>query len=182
MAFLVVRPTRCFLLNNQAPRLNKELLPAAAGTFAPVLAESGARQVQTWEDEGGAMAVALDPTRILIVDNDMSSTDSLELTLHAAGYSNTRVAYSGHAALIIAAEFVPAVVLLELNVLDMNGYALAKLLRQHAQSRGLRLIALTSSREHAGREQARVAGFERYLLKPVSTLDLTELLSTHTGE
>ena len=169
-------------MNKQAPRLNKELLRAAAGAFAPVLAESGARQVQTWEDEGGATELALDPIRILIVDNDMSSADSLELMLHAAGYSNTRVAYSGHAALIIATEFVPAVVLLELNVVDVNGYALAKLLRQHAQSRGLRLIALTSSREHAGREQARVAGFERYLLKPVSTFDLTELLRTHTEE
>jgi CheY-like chemotaxis protein len=71
--------------------------------------------------------------------------------------------------------------LLELNLLDVNGYALAKLLREHAQSRGLRLIALTSSREHAGREQARVAGFERYLLKPVSALDLTELLKMPAG-
>jgi len=40
----------------------------------------------------------------------------------------------------------------------------------------LRLIALTSSREHPGRELARVAGFERYLLKPVAPLDLVELL------
>jgi CheY-like chemotaxis protein len=40
----------------------------------------------------------------------------------------------------------------------------------------LRLIALTSSREHAGRELARVAGFERYLLRPVAVLDLVQLL------
>jgi len=37
------------------------------------------------------------------------------------------------------------------------------MLRERAQSHDLRLIALTSSREHAGRELARVAGFERYL-------------------
>jgi CheY-like chemotaxis protein len=40
----------------------------------------------------------------------------------------------------------------------------------------LRLIALTTSREHQGRELARVAGFERYLLKPVVALDLWNLL------
>jgi CheY-like chemotaxis protein len=117
-----------------------------------------------------------EPVRILIVDDDISSSDSMEVMLHASGYSETRVAYSGHAALAIAEEFQPSVVLLELNLLDMSGYEVARLLREQAQSHDLRLIALTSSREHAGRELARVAGFERYLLKPVATLDLSGLL------
>ena len=114
--------------------------------------------------------------RILIVDDDIKSSNSLELMLNASGYSETRVAYSGHAALAIAAEFQPSVVLLELSLLDMSGYEVARLLRERAQSHDLRLIALTSSRELAGRELARVAGFERYLLKPVAALDLTGLL------
>src|SRR6185295_10998011 len=105
-------------------------------------------------------------TRILIVDNDMSSADALELMLHASGYSETRVAYSGEAALAIAADFRPSMVLLDLSLLDMTGYHLAESLRDRAQSREMRLIALTSSPEHAAREQARAAGFERYLLKP----------------
>lgn len=121
-------------------------------------------------------ALSNEPVRILIVDSDISSSNSLELMLHASGYSETRVAYSGHAALAIAAEFQPSVGLLELNLLDMNGYEVARLLREQAQSRDLRLIALTSSREHAGRELAREAGFERYLLKPVAALDLSGLL------
>jgi CheY-like chemotaxis protein len=116
------------------------------------------------------------PVRILIVDDDIKSSDSLELMLHASGYSETRVAYSGHAALAIAAEFQPSVVLVELSLLDMSGYEVARLLRERGQSHDLRLIALTSSREHAGRELARVAGFERYLLKPVAALDLSGLL------
>jgi CheY-like chemotaxis protein len=119
-----------------------------------------------------------EPMRILIVDSDISSSNSLECMLHASGYSETRVAYSGHAALAIAPEFQPSVVLLELDLLDMSGYEVARLLREHAQGHDLRLIALTSSREHAGREQARVAGFERYLLKPVAALDLSGLLQT----
>jgi hypothetical protein len=117
-----------------------------------------------------------EPVRILIVDSDISSSDSLELMLHASGYSETRVAYSGHAALAIAAEFQPSVVLLEVDLLDMSGSEVARSLREHAQNHDFRLIALTSSREHAGRELARVAGFERYLLKPVSALDLSGLL------
>ena len=134
------------------------------------------QQLQTWEDEGGQSALSTEPLRILIVDNDVESTTSLERMLHTAGYSETSVAYSGYAALAIAAGFRPCVVLLELDLLDMSGYEVARLLRESAQIRDLRLIALTWSREHAGRELARVAGFERYLLKPVISGDLLELL------
>jgi CheY-like chemotaxis protein len=113
----------------------------------------------------------------LIVDDDIESSTSLEIMLRASGYSETRVAYSGHAALAIAADFRPTMVLLELGLLDMSGYEVARMLRERAQSRDLRLIALTSSREHAGRELAQVAGFERYLLKPVAALDLAGLIA-----
>jgi CheY-like chemotaxis protein len=135
------------------------------------------QQLDTWEDEGGRSELSTEPARILIVDHDISSSDSLERLLHASGHSQTRVAYSGHAALAIAAEFQPSVVLLELNLLDMSGFEVARLLREQAQGHDLRLIALTpSSSEHAGRELARVAGFERYLLKPVAAAELAGLL------
>ena len=137
------------------------------------------QQLETWESEGGRSGASpTEAVRILIVDNDTRASESLELMLHAAGYSKTRVAYSGHAALAIAAEFRPSVVLLEVDLLDMNGYEVARLLREHAQCDDLRLIALTWSREHPGRELARVAGFERYLLKPIAALDLVRLLQT----
>jgi CheY-like chemotaxis protein len=145
------------------------------GQLLPVQLKK-AQALETWENEGGQSALSTAPVRILIVDNDIKSSDSLERMLNASGYSETRVAYSGHAALAIAAEFQPSVVLLELSLLDMSGYEVAQLLRERAQSHDLRLIAMTSSREHAGRELARVAGFERYLLKPVAALDLSGLL------
>lgn len=137
-------------------------------------------QLAAWEGEGGKTRLSRELVRVLIVDNDIGSADSLELMLHAAGHSQTRVAYSGHAALAIAAEFQPDVVLLEFNLFDMSGYDVAQSLRERAQGRGLRLIALTSSREHPGRELARVAGFERYLLKPVSAVEMSELVRTRS--
>ena len=94
----------------------------------------------------GAASLATASMRILIIDNDMSSADALEEMLNASSYWETRVAYSGHAALAIAAEFEPEVVLLELNLSDMNGYDLAQSLRERAQSRALRLIALMGKR------------------------------------
>jgi CheY-like chemotaxis protein len=147
---------------------------------APALAVQvkEAQQLETWENEGGQSALSAAPVRILIVDDDIESSKSLELMLHASGYSQTRVAYSGHAALALAAVLQPDVVLLELSLLDMSGYEVARLLREQAQSHGLRLIALTSERQHTGRELARVAGFDRYLLKPIGVRDLSGLLQT----
>ena len=142
----------------------------------PVVVSAWTRSAAAREDDGGVNALSSKLLRILIVDNDMSSADSLELMLRTLGYSQTCVAYSGHAALALAAEFQPGVVLLELSLGDMSGYEVAQSLREHAQRHALRLIALTSSREHEGRELARVAGFERYLLKPVDALDLSQLL------
>ena len=141
---------------------------ACGGQLLPVKAP----QLETWENEGGQSAHLVTPIRILIVDDDIPSASSLELMLHASGYSETRVAYSGHAALAIAAEFQPSVVLLELRLLDMSGHEVARLLRERAQTDDLRLIALTSSRERAGRGPE----FERYLLKPVAARDLSGLL------
>jgi len=110
---------------------------------------------------------AVNSTRILIVDPHINASNLLETRLRTAGYPRTRVAYSAHAALAIAEEFAPSVVLIELNLFDMSGYELARLLRERAQGRELRLMAMTSSREQAGPELARVRGFERYLINPV---------------
>ncbi len=140
------------------------------------LDEGETHQLEFREAEGGQMPAVSAAVPILIIDNDVNSASSLELMLHAAGYPETRVACSGHAALAIAAVFEPSVILLEMDLLDVNGYELAQTLRERARTRKLRLIALTTSHEHEGRELARVAGFERYLLKPVAALDLANLL------
>lgn len=141
---------------------------------------AAADKLEAWEDEGGRTgSVSIEVPRLLVVDNDMRSADSLELMLNAAGYTETRVAYSGHAALALAVEFRPDVAFLEMNLLDMDSNELAQRLRERAQIRDLRLIAMTSSRQHDGRDVARNAGFERYLLKPIRAEDLSSLLDVH---
>ena len=154
------------------PLKGSDFRSACGGQAAPMKL-GGAPQLQNWENEGGQSALFSGAVRILIVDHDIESATSLELMLHASGYSDTRVAYSGHAALAIAAEFQPSVVLLELRLLDMSSDEVARLLRERAQSHDLRLFALTSSHEDASHEIARAAGFERVLRKPVAPLDLS---------
>ena len=127
-----------------------------------------------WEDEGGAPSVM---PRILIVDDDVNAADSLASLLQSRGYGDTRIAYTGAVALTVAGEFRPTVLLVDLDLPDMSGYDLARQLAQHPRLQNLRLIALTDSSEHPGRELARAAGIERYLSKPVGSGALDEVFN-----
>jgi CheY-like chemotaxis protein len=126
------------------------------------------------QSEGGARD---DLPRILIVDDDVNAADALASLLQSTGYGDTRVAYTGATALALAVEFIPTVVLVDLELPDMSGYEVARHLSQHPQLQTLRLIALTADSEHPGRELAREAGVERYLIKPVGSADLAELFT-----
>jgi len=94
--------------------------------------------------------------RILVVDDDVESADSLAAALQSAGYGEARVAYSGATALTLAGAFLPTVLLVDLDLPDMSGHDVARLLSQHPKLPNLRMIALTASSEHPGRELARV--------------------------
>ncbi len=162
---------------HQRLRASRTLRATAKKDVASMRAS--AEKLETWEGEGGKTgAVASEVVRVLIVDNDMRAADTLELMLNDAGYPETCVAYSSHAALALAVQFRPNVAFLEIDLLDMSSNELAQKLRERAQSQHLRLIAMTSSREHPGREAARNAGFERYLLKPIAAGELSSLLAS----
>jgi len=119
--------------------------------------------------------------RILIVDDNVDAGESLATLLHAAGHEDVRIAHSGKAALAIAAEYLPTIILMDLDLPDMSAYDVARLLSQHPQLQDLRLIALARDGEHAGREHARESGFERYLRKPVSATALDRLLTRQSS-
>jgi CheY-like chemotaxis protein len=76
----------------------------------------------------------------------------------------------------MAQGFSPSVVLLDLDLPDMSAYGVAQQLRERTEHHRIRLFALTGDFEHTGRDQARQAGFERYLAKPVTAAALQHLL------
>jgi CheY-like chemotaxis protein len=114
--------------------------------------------------------------RFLIVDDDVESARSLSAMLQESGVAETRVAHSAATALRAAVEFNPSIVFVDIELPDMSGYDVALLLHQHPRLQQMRLIALTDSGEHPGRERARASGFERYLVKPVGFAALEEVL------
>lgn len=117
--------------------------------------------------------------RILIVNEDMRSADSLKRTLHDLGYATTFTAYSARRALVAAVDFSPAVVLLDLELPDMTGYQLARKLRSHLSEcvRQVPLIAVAEQSRFGTAELTRAAGFLGWLAKPIQPATLNALLA-----
>ncbi len=117
---------------------------------------------------------------MLIVVEDRATGKDLARLLMAMGYERVRIVRQAARALLIAQRFSPGVVFLDIALLD-DAYELASDLRRLAGG-SLRLIALTGSIEHSTREQARGAGFERWLVTPVAKSELKSLMSRESGD
>ena len=116
------------------------------------------------------------PRRILVVDDIADSADSLAQMLALEGHE-TRAAYSGPSALTILCDFAPEVVLLDIGMPGMDGYEVARRIRQESESQPPLLVALTGYVQESDRRTAREAGFDRHLEKPVDLPALRDLLS-----
>ncbi|HEX4512289.1 MAG TPA: ATP-binding protein, partial [Polyangiaceae bacterium] len=111
-------------------------------------------------------------TRVLVVDDNVDAAEMLSLALESSGYV-TRVAHDGLEALRIADEFGPALAVLDIGLPVMDGYELARRLKvRHPR---ITLVALTGYGQVEDVRQARAAGFDAHLVKPV---DLDRLHAT----
>jgi len=136
--------------------------------------------VIAWEASiasSGSASSQADLPRVLVIDHDVEAAGAVASLIETSGHGEARVAHSGQEALAIAATFLPTVVLLKLDLPDMSGYDVARQLSQYPRLQNPRLIALSGSSEHPGRDRAREAGFERYLIAPPGAADLEELFA-----
>jgi CheY-like chemotaxis protein len=145
--------------------------------LAPSLAATRRRPLESY-DYVPELALGHAHLRILIVNEDMRCADSLKRTLHDLGYFTTFTAYSARRALVAAADFSPAVVLLDLELPDMTGYQLADKLRSHLQGyvRRVPLLAIAERPMFGNLELTRAAGFIGCLSKPVLPIELNSML------
>jgi CheY-like chemotaxis protein len=114
-------------------------------------------------------------TPILIVDNDRRVGMSLTFMLSARGFKEVRAVRSARRAIAIAEQFRPRIAFIDLELPNGGALEVADRLRLGSQP-PMRLIALTSSTEHELRDEARRAGFERYLVKPLAQAELDKIL------
>ncbi|MBC7855010.1 MAG: response regulator [Pirellulaceae bacterium] len=122
-----------------------------------------------------ASAPAIPPRRILIVDDNKDAADTLGMLLRALGMK-IQVVYSADAALLALEAFRPAVILTDLGMPGMDGYQLARRIRQDAGFHDVKLIALTGWGQPEDRHRSMAAGFDHHLVKPVQFDALQSLL------
>ncbi|WP_437590894.1 ATP-binding protein [Sorangium sp. So ce1000] len=124
------------------------------------------------------------PRRILLVDDNLDAVELLAESLVAMGYT-TRVASDGPSAIRIAEEFAPDVALLDIGLPVMDGYELARRLREQPEGERVRLIAITGYGQESDFRRSRGAGFDRHLVKPIQIdrlMALIEELPARTAE
>jgi CheY-like chemotaxis protein len=114
--------------------------------------------------------------RVLVVDDNEDAADTLAMLMRLWGHE-VRTAYSGEDALESALAYRPDCMLLDIRMPGMDGYALARRLRQQPALSRSQLVALSaySSEEHSRR--ASEAGFDHYLVKPADPTALEGLLT-----
>ena len=124
-----------------------------------------------------ANKVAATPTphRILIVDDSRDTILTLTVLLKQMGQEVAQ-ANNGGAALQTAIVFRPEIVLCDIGLPDMDGYAVVRALRADPALKGAHLVALTGYGQPEDRNRAFEAGFDRHLTKPISHDQLRVLL------
>ena len=112
--------------------------------------------------------------RILVVEDSVDSAETLGELLSRWGHE-VALAHDGGTALTVARRFRPQVILLDIGLPDMDGYAVAHRLRGESLG-GEILVALTGYGEAQDRARSREAGFDRHLTKPIDPDQLRDLL------
>jgi CheY-like chemotaxis protein len=114
-------------------------------------------------------------SRILVVDDNVDAAESLALLLRLNGHE-VRTAHDGPAALEADATFQPDVVLLDIGLPGMDGYGVARRLREQPRDKRLTIIAATGYGRDEDRFRSKEAGFDHHLVKPVDPSLLEEYL------
>jgi PAS domain S-box-containing protein len=165
--------------------LSRRLVEMHGGTIAAVSAghDQGAQFiVRLPVDMAGTPLPAqttVSPDRarsILIIEDNDDARESLRLLLESLGH-RVLEAGDGPGGVSLALQHRPEVVLVDLGLPGMDGYAVARTLRASAGGEAMVLIAVTGYGQADDRRRSKEAGFDAHLVKPVSQLALSNLIS-----
>jgi PAS domain S-box-containing protein len=119
---------------------------------------------------------ALAERRILVVDDNRDAADSLGLFLKFMGAA-VDVAYDGATALELLPAFRPEIVLLDVGMPVLDGFEVARRMRQLPEGQNILLVAITGWGQEEDRRRTADAGFDQHLVKPVDPVMLQNLLA-----
>jgi len=115
--------------------------------------------------------------RVLVVDDNQDSAETIAMLVELWGHQ-ARIAHNGPAALAEAPLWRPQVVLLDIGLPGIDGYEVARRLRQEPVMAGALLVAMTGYGQERDRRMSSEAGFDHHLVKPVDPAVLQSLLAS----
>jgi PAS domain S-box-containing protein len=153
-----------------------EARSAGAGCGSEFVVKLPQRQLATPKAEA-APAIEVTPVahRVLIADDNRDAADSLAMLLRLEGHE-VAVVHSGGEAVAAFDTLVPDVALLDIGMPELDGYHVARHMRQHASGRDILLVAVTGWGQESDRARALAAGFDYHFTKPIEPQRLSELL------
>lgn len=114
--------------------------------------------------------------KVLLVEDIEDTRLFLRLALENQGFIVFE-AEDGQAAVASAARETPDVILMDLTLPRMDGFAAAKLMRQNGELKNVPIIAVTAHQENGFRSDAKASGFDAYVTKPIDINCLRELIN-----
>jgi CheY-like chemotaxis protein len=141
-------------------RLPVAIVPTDAAAKAPTIEDTPRRLVSR---------------RVLVVDDNEDSAESLALLLRLGGHL-VETAHDGEAALEVADRFQPDAILLDLGMPRLNGYEVCERIRMQPWGQSVLMIAQTGWGQAQDRARTLEAGFDAHLTKPIDPAVVQEML------
>ena len=151
--------------------------PGHGSTFTVRLPKSSPRTQPPKPVVEATAGTAAPRRRILVVDDNRDSARSLAMLLKLAGHE-AHTAFDGQEALTAAESVLPEVVLLDIGLPKLNGYEVARKIREHAWGEAMVLVALTGWGQDEDRRKSKEAGFNHHFVKPVEQSALQSYLAS----
>ncbi len=120
-------------------------------------------------------------TTILLIEDNEQNRYLVTYLLERHGYSVV-AAESGPRGIELAAEVKPAVILLDIQLPTLDGYSVARALREMSEIASARIIAVTSHAMAGDRERALESCFDGYIEKPIDPATFVAEIAGHVAE
>ncbi len=114
--------------------------------------------------------------RVLVVDDNRAAARMLEFLIQSSGHS-VRLADTGSTALAAALEYRPDVMLVDIGLPGMDGFEVARRIRQQLGLREIVLVAVTGYGQDSDRLRSKEAGFDHHLVKPADFNQLRQIFA-----
>ena len=149
--------------------------PGQGSEFIVRLPVAALQPERTTKPPVSQRTASLPQRRVLVVDDNKDAGASMGMLLKFLG-SDVQIVHDGAAALAAIESYRPDVVLLDIGMPGMDGFEVARQVRQCAEFNNIMLIALTGWGQAEDRHRTQAAGFDYHLVKPADITALQSLL------